>query len=99
MALFRVGEIAILQNIEGVMSYMNGIDVEVVSGLGLHPCIDLDGCKGFIITYIVQYEDKRFAVVPIQLRKKKPEIDQDELDGCAPATWDGCAWKPYLETA
>ena len=96
MAVFHVGEIAVLQNIVGVMSYVNGKEVEVISGLGMRRVRDLDGNTGFKVTYGVDYQGLRVAVRDSQLRKKKPDPDEIKDDALKIVSWDSCAWQPTV---
>lgn len=69
---FKVGEIAILQNLDSFSSLFNGEDVEVIGGLGQRNVSSISGTISFCVTYIVSYRGFVVAVRPSNLKKKRP---------------------------
>lgn len=76
---FKVGEIGILQNLEGAVEHFNGQEVEVVGGLEQRHVISLDGAKKYWVTYVISYGGYHVAVRPSNLRKKRPTIEEKAL--------------------
>ena len=69
---FKVGEIGILQNLTGIVAFLNGQEVEIVYGLGQRKVRTLDEGIAFWVTYVVNYRNHLVAVRPSNLKKKRP---------------------------
>lgn len=90
---FKVGEIATLQNIVGLMSVFNGQDCEVTCGLTER---EMPIVKVRLAVYTVDVPGwGKTYVLPEWLKKKRPP-QQDDANKVV--SWDECAWKPPVTT-
>lgn len=90
MSAFKVGEIAILQNMTGGAAIYNGAECEVTEPLTRRtmPVLNID-----IDVYTIRHPDGADAyVLESWLRKKQPP--QSDSDINTVVEWKDCAWQP-----
>lgn len=87
---FKVGEIAIMQNLVGFAASWNGAEVEIIEDIQrrIHPVM----CPEGVMAYKVAFRDMPPAfALEHQLRKKQPPKEEDIN---TVVSWDQVAWQP-----
>jgi hypothetical protein len=79
MASFKVGEIALLQNVVGPFSFLNGTECEITQSLAKRALLmrKTQGLVfGFVDVYMVRIvEGREVYASEIMLRKKQPPVE------------------------
>ena len=76
---FKVGEVAIIQNIPSEKGYLNGTECVIISGIETHVVTDIDGVTGFATGYVaIDVDGPGVLYYPENLRKKSLPSDSKE---------------------
>ncbi len=94
---FKVGEIALFQNLDGAFSHLNNEECEILETSEVRKLVDLYGTHSEALTYLVSYRGLPVGVPPDKLKKKpgKRQTRTEELRTVVP--WSAVAWNPHQQ--
>lgn len=94
MNVFKIGEIAILQNIPSPFTFMNGEECEIDGALQTRNVRDIYGNTGVVHGYRIKFRDQIGVVCADNLRKKKLPPETKDTEFGVKVNWQDCAWNP-----
>lgn len=102
--IFKVGEIAELQNMPHPFQHINGEEVEILEGLMPRSMVKVTGNVELELCYLIDFMGQRFhrglplGIQPQYLKKRKG-YEVSEEDRNAVASWEKVGWNPHKEVA
>lgn len=95
---FKVGEIAILQNLPVPFTVFHGQECEIIAALALTDIVDIFGVHDTAVVYQISHRGLIVAVRPNSLKKRPSKGDDAEeskdTDFGKTVEWKDCAWSP-----
>lgn len=91
---FKIGEIALFQNLPIPFNLFNGDECEIVGALQLCLVEDIFGKHGLEYVYRVLHRGYTVAVKQESLKKKPGNLETEDSDFGKTVGWKDCAWCP-----